>query len=219
MEKYFSILKQCELFGNIEEKDMCAMLACLGARVLSVDKGEMIFQEGQAAKYIGIVLSGAAQIVQDDFYGNRSILANITPSRLFGEAFACADVDSLPISVLASEDSEILLINCQRITNTCCHSCGFHKQMIYNLLRAVATKNLMLHQKIEITSKRTTREKLMAYLTSQAKLHHSNCFTIPYDRQALADYLGVERSAMSAEISRLRKDGIIDCHKCDFKIL
>jgi len=138
---------------------------------------------------------------------------------LFGASFACAGVASYPVSAVAVEDSLVLLINSRRITATCCNACSFHNQMIYNMLKVVATNNLALNQKIEITSKRTTREKLMAYLLSQAKLHGSDQFTIPYDRQALADYLEVERSAMSAEISKLKKDGVIDCHKSNFILL
>ena len=138
---------------------------------------------------------------------------------MFGESFACADVKRFPVSVVAVEDSQVLLIDSRRITVTCANACGFHNQMIFNLLKVVANKNLVLNQKIEITSRRTTREKLMAYLLLQAKIHRSDTFTIPYDRQALADYLEVERSAMSAEIGKLRRDGIIDCEKSTFRLL
>ena len=195
------------------------MLGCLGAKVINVRKNESIFQEGTTAKFLGIILSGAVQMVQDDFYGNRTIVTQIEENRIFGESFACSGVSSLPVSFIASKDCEIMLIDCGRITNTCCNACEFHKQVIFNLLQLVAKKNLDFHQKIEITSKRTTREKLMAYLLSVAKQTGSNSFSIPYARQGLADYLGVERSAMSAEISKLRKEGIIECQKNQFTIL
>ena len=195
------------------------MLDCLGAKVFSVKKDMTIFQEGTPAKYIGLILSGAVQMVQDDFYGNRSIVTSIGENGLFGESFACAGITSLPVSFIASRDCEIMLIDCKRITNTCCNACSFHKQVIFNLLHLVARKNLDFHQKIEITSKRSTKEKLMTYLLSVAKQTGSSSFTIPYDRQALADYLGVERSAMSAEIGKLRKEGIIECQKSHFTIL
>lgn len=219
MKKYISILKCCGLFKDIEEENLIAMLGCLGAKVINATKNEIIFQEGMAAKYIGIILSGAVQMVQDDFYGNRTIVTQMEEQGLFGESFACAGVANLPVSFIASKDCEIMLIDCGRITNSCCNACTFHKQIIYNLLQLVAKKNLDFHQKIEITSKRTTREKLMAYLLSVAKQAGSNSFSIPYDRQGLADYLGVERSAMSAEISKLRKDGIIECQKNQFRLL
>lgn len=219
MKEYISILKTCGLFEDIEEENLIAMLGCLGAKVISVVKEETIFQEGNPAKHIGLVLSGAVQMVQDDFYGNRTIVTSIDANGLFGESFACAKTEALPVSFVASKTGEIMLIDCNRITNTCCNACSFHKQVIFNLLHLVAKKNLDFHQKIEITSKRTTREKIMTYLLSVAKHTGSNSFTIPYDRQALADYLGVERSAMSSEIGKLRREGIIECHKSDFTIL
>lgn len=219
MKKYISALKKCGLFQEIEEENLVAMLGCLGAKVSNVRKHEVIFQEGATARFLGIILSGAVQMVQDDFYGNRTIVTQIEENRVFGESFACAGVTSLPVSFIASKDCEIMLIDCSRITNTGCNACAFHKQIIFNLLQLVAKKNLDFHQKIEITSKRTTREKLMTYLLSVAKQTGSSSFSIPYNRQGLADYLGVERSAMSAEIGKLRKDGIIECHKNQFEIL
>lgn len=213
------ILGKCALFADIRPEDRQPMLACLGARVLEVRKNSFVFREGDPANLVGIVLEGCVQMVREDYYGNRSIVARIDPAGLFGESFACADVKILPISVVAAEDSRVLLIDSRRITVTCANACGFHNQMIFNMLRVVAGKNLVLNQKIEITSKRTTREKLLAYLLNQAKLHRSDSFTIPYDRQGLADYLEVERSAMSAEISKLRRDGIIECEKSTFRLL
>lgn len=219
MKNYISVLKLCGLFKDIDEENLIAMLGCLGAKMINVKKSEVIFGEGETARYIGIILSGAVQMVQDDFYGNRTIVTQMEEYGLLGESFACAGIDSLPVSFIAAKDCEIMLIDCGRITNTCCNACAFHKQIIFNLLQLVAKKNLDFHQKIEITSKRSTKEKLMTYLLSVAKQTGSSSFTIPYDRQALADYLGVERSAMSAEIGKLRKEGIIECQKSHFTIL
>ena len=219
MKEFFPILETCPLFDGIDLKDLSSMLTCLGARVSNYQKNQVIFREGETAKYVGIVLSGAVQIVWEDFYGNRSIVARIEPSELFGESFACAGVSVLPVSVAAAEDSRVMLIDCRRLTVSCTSACSFHSKMIFNLLQVVATKNLILNQKIEITSHRTTREKLMAYLLMQAKQNKSSSFTIPYDRQALADYLCVDRSAMAVEIGKLRKDGIIACEKSHFELL
>ena len=213
------LLDHCALFEGIRPEDRGPMLGCLGAKVISTDKNQFIFQEGAPANYLGIVLSGSVQVIREDFYGNRSILARIGPAGLFGESFACAGISSLPVSVVAVEECTALLIDSRRITTTCQNACGFHNRMIFNMMKVVATKNLMLNQKLEITAKRTTREKLMAYLLHQAKLHGSDTFTIPYDRQALADYLEVDRSAMSAEISKLRKDGIIASTRSQFRLL
>lgn len=218
MKKYIGILKKCILFKGVGEDELLSMLSCLDARVVDTSKGEYIFSEGEAAKYVGIVLSGEAQIIREDFFGNRTIVAAIVPGELFGESFACAEVDELPVSVVASEKSEIMLIDCKRIITTCGSACRFHNMIIHNLLQVLAAKNLAFNKKIEITSKRTTRDKLMTYLLSQAKAHGSSSFEIPFDRQELADYLGVERSAMSKEIGRMKDDGLIECERSWFKV-
>ncbi|MBO5203640.1 MAG: Crp/Fnr family transcriptional regulator [Clostridia bacterium] len=219
MKKYFGILRKCPLFDSIEDDDLLGMLGCLGAKVESFDKKYTIFAEGTPARYIGIVLSGSAQIVQVDYYGNRSILSEIYPSEIFAEAFACAEVPSLPVSVIANEPCEVMLISCAHILHTCANSCGFHQRLIFNLMKDLATKTIMFHQRIEITSKRSTREKLLTYLTMQAKKAGGDRFDIPFDRQELADYLEVDRSGLSAEISKLRKEGILECQKNHFELL
>lgn len=219
MKKYYPILEQCTLFDGIAMESLQGMLSCIGGRVLEVSKGQYVLREGDPATQIGMVLTGAVQLVRQDFYGNRSIVAHIAPAQLFGETYACADAAVLPVSVIADSDSTVLLMDCHRITATCSNACAFHNRIIFNLLRLVATKNLIFDQKIQITSQRTTREKLMAYLLHQAKLQGSNRFTIPYDRQGLADYLEVERSGLSAEISKLRKEGILESEKNYFVLL
>ena len=219
MKEFFEILKRCPLFEGIPLEDLDAMLSCIGGHTVEVGKGQSIFQEGDPATHVGMVLSGAVRLVRADYYGNRSIVAHIGPAELFGETYACAAVTALPVSVVADTDSKVLLMDCRRITITCSSACAFHSRIIFNLLRLVAEKNLIFDQKIQITSKRTTREKLMAYLLNQARLRGSNHFTIPYDRQELADYLEVDRSGLSAEISKLRKEKVIESEKSNFTIL
>lgn len=218
MKKYLEILKKCPLFCNIEEKNLLRMLSCLGAKVIFFDKKYTVFREGDKIKHIGIVLSGSVQVVQIDFYGNRSILNNVEPSHVFGEAFACAEADCIPVSFIANEPTEIMLIDCSHILQTCANNCGFHQQLIFNLMKDLALKTVQFHQKIEICSKRTTRDKLLAFLDIQSK-KHGNQFTIPYDRQELADYLQVDRSGLSLEISKLRNEGIIENRKNFFRLL
>ncbi|MBQ8895010.1 MAG: Crp/Fnr family transcriptional regulator [Clostridia bacterium] len=219
MKKYLEILRKCPLFDQIEEEDLLRMLGCLGARVEHFDKKYTILAEGNPAKYIGIVLSGSAQIHQVDYYGNRSILSEVGAAQLFGEAFACAEIQAIPVSVIANEPCEIMLIDCSHILHTCSNNCGFHQQLIFNLMKDLATKTILFHRKIEIVAKRTTRDKLMAYLMLQAKVAGSNTFEIPFDRQELADYLEVDRSGLSAEISKLRKEGILENRRNLFKLL
>lgn len=219
MEKYLPVLQKCVLFDTIRPEEILGMMACFDAKVKTAGKNEAILSEGEPAVYVGILLEGSANVIKEDFYGNRSIVGRVTEGQLFAESFACAGVPMLPVSVIANGECRYLLIRCQRITVGCANACSFHSQVIFNLLRAVAARNLEFHQKLEITAKRTTREKLMAYLLNQAKEKGSNTFTIPYDRQALADYLGVERSAMSAEISKLRADGVLETNRSRFTLL
>lgn len=219
MEKILDILEICPLFAGISRQELGALLDCLGARRTEVKKGQVILAEGAPAQFVGIVLEGRVQIEKVDYYGNRSILTQAGPGELFAESFACADAAEMPVSAIATEDGAVMLIQRTRITTGCSNACGFHSRLIANLLKIVSQRNLQLSQKIEITGKRTTREKLMAYLVGQAKYHGSDSFTIPFDRQALADYLQVERSAMSAEISKLRREGILESHKNHFRLL
>lgn len=219
MKDYFPVLRQCPLFEGIDEADIPGLLACLQANAAAFTKGQTVFAEGASSGKVGIVLSGCVQVAKEDYYGNRSILAQMEPAEMFGESFACAGVTELPVSVCAAEDTRVLLIDCHRITTSCSNACGFHNQMIHNLLRIVAQNNLRMNQKLEILQRRTTREKLMTYLLMHAKKQGSNRFTIPFDRQALADYLGVERSAMSAEISKLRAEGVLESEKNRFVLL
>jgi len=216
MKDFYPVLERCALFEGIRMVDLQAMLGCIGGRVQEAAKGQYVFREGDPAIYVGMVLSGSVQLVREDYYGNRSIVAHIGPGQLFGETYACANVAALPVNVMADVESRVLLMDCRRITTTCSSACAFHNRIIFNLLRLVATKNLVFDQKIQITSQRTTREKLMAYLLNQAKLQGSSSFTIPYDRQGLADYLEVDRSGLSAEISKLRKEGVLESEKNRF---
>lgn len=219
MKNYLNVLKTVDLFKNIEESDMLPLLSCLSAKETHYEKGQTVLFSGEAIKRFGIVLSGQVQIVQDDYYGNRSILAHIGAGNLFGESFACAEIEMLPVSVVATAESEILFIDCRRLAVPCANACGFHSRLIQNLLNIVAMKNIMLTQKNEFISKRTTREKLLAYLSAEARKGGSSLFYIPFNRQELADYLSVERSAMSAELSKLRDDGILRFHKNQFELL
>ena len=219
MKKYLEILQQCPLSRQIEADDLLRMLGCLGAKVEHFDKKYTVMAEGNPAKYVGVVLSGSVQIIQVDFYGNRSILSSLGASQVFAEAFACAEMAALPVSVIANEPCDIMLIDCGHILHTCQNRCGFHRQLIFNLMKDLATKTIQFHQRIEITSKRTTRDKLLAYLFLQAKNAGSNRFTIPFDRQELADYLEVDRSGLSAEISKLRREGVIENHRKEFVLL
>ena len=219
MEEYFDILSQCPLFAGISQEELKSMLSCLDGRIIQTPKGSLVFLEGEPATFVGVVLSGKVQILRTDFYGNRSVLTVVSPGGLFAEAFACAGVETLPVSAMALESTSVLLLDCKRVLTSCPNACPFHGNLVRNLLGGIARKNLILTQKIRCMSQKTTREKLMEFLLEQAKHQGRAEFVIPYDRQALADYLGVERSAMSAEISKLKKAGRIECTGSRFRVL
>ena len=219
MKKYLEILKKCALFNGVTDEEILKMLGCLDARVAQFDKKQTIIAEGCTARYIGIVLFGSVQVVRVDYYGNRGILDELGVGELFGEAFACAQAENVPISVIANEQCEVMLIDCSHILNNCTTRCAFHQQMIYNLMRDLAKKTIDFHQKLEVVSQRTTRDKLLTYLTLYSKKVGKDEFYIPFDRQELADFLEVERSGLSVEISKLKREGFINSEKNYFALL
>ena len=219
MREEMGVLAACPLFAGVDPGDVEAMLGCMKPRVISAGKGGLILRADDPAEYVGILLTGGARVQREDFYGNRTIQATLSPGELFGEVFACAGVGRLPVSVEATEDSRAMLIQMRRIIEICPGACAFHNRVVLNLLRVMAAKNLQLNQKLEITSRRTTREKLLAYLMAQARASGSEQFTIPLDRQGLADFLGVDRSALSAEIGKLRREGVIESERSAFHLI
>ena len=219
MKKYLPILQKSPLFFGVEKDDILPMLECLDGTLRICPKGSIVFAEGDRPTHLGVVLEGEVRFTRTDYYGNRSIVAAVKASQVFGETFACAEVQSLPVDIMTAADSILLMIDVRRIISTCCNACTFHNRIIYNLMKQTAAKNLMFHRKLEITSKRTTRDKLMTYLLMTAKEQGSSCFEIPYDRQELADYLEVDRSGLSAEISKLRREGVLTAEKNRFTLL
>lgn len=219
MEKYFEILRACALFEHIEQQDIFGMLSCLGAKAKEYSKKQVVFARGQPARYVGVVLSGSVRIEQLDYSGQRSIVSTCQPADIFAESFACAGGATLPVSAVCARDSSVLLIDSARIMAPCDSSCHFHRQLIYNLMKIIAAKNIRFHRKLDIISRRTTKEKLLAYLSYMAAENNSRSFYIPFSRQELADYLEVDRSGLSVRISRLKKEGMLECDKNFFCLL
>lgn len=211
-------IKNCPLFSGLEEAEISTLLDCFKAEAKSCHKDDFIFTAGENLRRIGVVLSGGVNILREDFWGDRAILAHMGPGDIFGEAFACAGVEKFPVSVAAAEASEILLIDPQKMLAPCSKTCGFHSKLIDNLLRILARRNVLLVQKMEHLTRRSTREKLLSYLSTQARQAGKNIFSIPFNRQELADYLSVDRSAMSAELSKMRGEGIIDFNRNEFEL-
>jgi CRP-like cAMP-binding protein len=221
MEKTFAplaSLSQCPLFAGIAEADWESLLTCLSARRRVYAKGAFILRAKQRTGAVGIVLGGRAHLLKEDFWGNRTLLAEVRAGGLFAEAYAFTG-EALAVSVFAAEKTEALLLDCRRIIATCGSACAFHTALIGNMLRISVRKNMDLVDKIECLTKRTTRGKLLAFLSEQAKRAESNAFAIPFNRQELADYLAVDRSAMSTELSKMREAGILRCQKNRFELL
>ena len=207
--------KSGPLFAGISEEGVDQVLACLSARPRHFDKQAMLLRAGDAP-VMGVVLAGSVHILQEDFWGNRSLLGRAGPGDLFAEAFACAGVLRLPVSVEACEPTDVLLLDAGRLSAVCPAACPHHVQMIRNLLRLMAEKNVGLARKVEHRARRTTRDKLLSYLSAEARRSGGSAFSIPFNRQQLADYLAVDRSAMCSELSRLRDEGLLDFHRSAF---
>lgn len=218
MGEYGAVMRACPLFDGIEDGELVKMLGHLDAKRREYPKGGVLFSEGDPAEFLGIVLSGKVQVTRTDYDGNRSVLTSIPPSGMFAEAFVSAGLPVFPVDVTAAEDTVVLLIPARKIMAVRADAQETDCRLLFNLLRIVSRKNLLLHDKIEVISKRTTREKLMAYLSLEAKKHGSRSFRIPYDRQALADYLSVDRSGLSAEIGKLCKTGVLECKRENFRL-
>lgn len=218
MEKFDSILPSVSLFKDIEYGQLVSMLDCLQARTVEYSKGTTLLAAGDKPEYVGVVLSGRLHIVQDDIDGNRTLLAILGEADIFAEALCCADVAESPVSVLADMDTTVLLLAFSHILHTCPKACTFHQTLISNMLRIVAKKNLYLQSRMEIVCMKSVRAKVLRYLNTLAA-KQGRSFIVPHNREQMADYLCVERSALSHEISRMRKEGLIDYRKNRFTLL
>lgn len=216
MKEYLHILKKTALFEGLRSAEILAVLDCLRARPRRYAKGETILHAGEAPVRAGLVLTGSVRVVGEDDRGNASLIAQVFPGDLFAEAFACARLPVLPMTVVAATDCSLIFVDMRRLTDACPSVCSFHTRMIRNMLAILAEKNILLNRKLRHLSQRTTREKLLSYLWEQATLCDNLHFTIPFNRQGLADYLCVDRSAMSAELSKLREEGVLEYKRSDF---
>lgn len=213
------VLEKVLLFDGIKREDLGALLGCLSGKKEVFEKNEIVFMMGDSLDKIGIVLSGTVQIVKEDYDGNRNIIANVGAAGIFGEALAFSNSQRSPVTVESIEKSEILLISPEKIVSPCRSACEFHSRLIFNMISILASKNVLLNQKIEILSKKTTREKILSFLYSKGLDERGKEIAIDFNRQELADYLSVNRSALSAELSSMREDGILDFNKNIFSLI
>ena len=219
MKKYIPVLKRTKLFSGVGEEDIFSLLSCLGARKKEYKKGEYILREGEHISDIFILVEGKIHIQKDDYWGNRSILSVISVGEMFGEGYAAPESGALLNDVVAVEDSSVIFFDVKRILTTCSSACRFHNMIVQNMFFAISDKNRKLVQKLGHMSGRTTRAKLISYLSEEAKRQGSSAFSVPFNRQQLADYLCVDRSAMSNELCKMRDEGMIKFEKSRFELL
>ena len=217
MKEVFNIVQSNALFDGIILSDFENMISCLSPIRKKFAKSEVILKTGDSVGYIYIVLAGSVKIVKENIDGKENIIAVASVSEIFGEVFSCANIVRSPVTVVALEDSEVLFLDYQKTITSCASSCIYHSKLIANMLKIIADKNIMLHQKIEIVSKRTTRERLLLYF--DMKRGRNQKFTVPETRENLAAYLCVDRSAMSNELSKMQKEGIIKYNKNEIELL
>lgn len=219
MEEYYHLLLKSPLFRGIKEEDLAGLLKDLKAEIVGFGDDEQVLDRDKQARSLGLVLEGGIQLSRLDYRGNRSLLTKIGPGGIFGEAVACVHVDKLPVDVRSIGESRVLKVDTDIIISPTSSTYPHRKTIVYNLIQILARKNLLLNEKIEVVSKRTTREKLMTFLKSQANQAQSSNFTIPFNRQELADYLEVNRSGLSAQISELREEGVLKSDRNEFTLL
>lgn len=219
MKKYIPILKETQMFQGANEEEIAAMLSCLGTRVCTYKKGEYVLHQGGQLSDILVLAEGRLHIQKDDYWGNRSILGQISAGDMFGEAYAAPDSGPLLNDVIAVADSVVICFDVKRIITACPSACRSHAAVIQNLFFAISEKNRKLVQKLSHISRRSTREKLISYLSEEAKRQGSAAFVIPFNRQQLADFLSVDRSAMSNELCKMRKEGLLEFDRNRFRLL
>lgn len=216
---YTEILKKTQLFSGVDNDDISAMLNCLQAETVDYKSDDYVFREGDFINQITVLVKGKLLVQRDDFWGNRSIVNVINSGEMFGEAYVAPGSGAMLNDVIAVEDSTIIAFDINRILTVCPSACKFHTDIIKNLLFTIAEKNRKLVQKIGHMSKRSTRAKLLSYLSDEAKNQNSSHFYIPFNRQQLADFLCVDRSAMSNELCKMRDEGLIKFNRNEFTLL
>lgn len=219
MKKYIPILRQTRLFAGAKEDEIAAMLDCLQAKLCKYKKGGYVFRQGERINYIALLTEGSLHIRSSDYWGNQSIISTVSVGEVFGEAYAAPDSGVMLNDAVAVEDSAVLFFDVRRILAVCTSGCRFHTLVIQNMFFTVAEKNRKLVQKLGHMSKRTTREKLISFLSEEAKRQSSRSFAISLNRQQLADFLSVDRSAMSKELCKMRDEGLLIFEKNRFTLL
>lgn len=215
----YLFLSKTILFHGASPEEVRMMLDCLGTETRRYQRGSIVYHMGDVVNSMGILLSGSVSIENDDVWGNKSILDKIGPGQVFAETYACVPNEPLMISIVATEPTEILFLDMSRVLHICSNACSLHNQLIRNLLSVALQKNLSLSRRIFHTSSKSIRGRLLSYLSFQATQHGSCDFRIPFSRQQLADYLSVDRSALSNELGKMQKEGLLRVERNHFTLI
>ena len=219
MFQHTDVLLKCALFKNINEKDLGHLLKCLDTYTKSYKSGEYVFFAGNEVNYIGVILSGSAEIIKENLAGSVHIMAFLDPSHIFAEGIVCTRERISPVTIRVKEDATILFIPYGRITKSCGNSCDFHNQLVQNMMMILGEKNFSLNTKIELLTLKGMREKIASFLLNESRIHKSLTFQITPNRNEMAEYLNVSRTSMCRELARLKEEKIIDYYQKSFKIL
>ncbi len=212
------LIAEIPLFRGMSSAEKEEFLSSANYKIKSYKKGEPIFREGQTSEYMGIVLEGMAVVEHSDVWGNNTVLGSAKGGEVFGEVYAALPQTPLLISVTAAENTKVMLIDISDILNGASGGEGYKIRILTSLLKICAKKSLELSRKILHSGSKTIRGRLMSYFSECVQKTDGYNFKIAYNRQQLADYLGVDRSAMCSELSKMQKDGIISYHKNSFCI-
>ena len=207
------------LFQGIEQNNLPVMLGCLGYRMERYKKGDFISMEGEHLENIGLVVKGSVDMIKEDFWGNKTILMRMRQGSVFGETFICGTETLATVSFCAVSDTEVLFLPFRRVMHSCTNACAFHHKLIENMVQLIADKNLELMRKVEVVTKKTLREKILAYLSQQAQLEGGSYFEIPLGRIELAEYLCADRSSLTRELNAMKEEGILDYDRNMFRLL
>lgn len=214
----YKFISESKIFQNISEQEIEHIFKCLQIKQTKYNKQDIILHTGTPIDSMGFILSGSVIIEQTDIWGNQTIFDHIPSGQIFAETYACVPDELLMVNVVAAEETEILFLKTERILKTCSSSCKFHSRLIHNLLSVMAAKNLTLTRKMSHITSKTIRGRLLSYLSFQALKQKTYTFEIPFNRQQLADYLCVDRSAMSHELSKMQKEGLLSFDKNKFHL-
>ncbi len=214
-----SYLSATALFSGIRGEEFPELLSCLSAHERTFRKDETIWRAGDAVREIGLVESGSVNSVVNLYGGGSSLFAHTPAGDIFAESFAALPGRELLCDVIAAEESRVLFLDIEKLYSFCAQSCSYHRQLLQNLLMISAAKNMALSLRMLHTAPKTIRERLLSYFSEQAAVRGDDTFTIPFSRQQLADYLGVDRSALSNELGKMRRNGLIEFRKNTFTLL